>query len=121
MDLVTSRAWSYSWTGDDLTRIDRPDGTAIVYTYDDPAHPGYMTRIELKAPTAPPRRRAWEYDAQGNAVASWRGDVSKTGPDAVDVWELSFDNPVAPTVTTVTPPPGGSPAWRPGAPSATTR
>ena len=123
VDLVTSRAWSYSWTGDDLTRIDRPDGTAIVYTYDDPAHPGYMTRIELEGTDGTSTRveRAWEYDAQGNAVASWRGDVSKTGPDAVDVWELSFDNPVAPTVTTVTPPPGGSPAWRPGAPSATTR
>ncbi|MCP3996298.1 MAG: hypothetical protein GY722_14740, partial [bacterium] len=34
-------------TGSDLTRIDRPDGTALVYLYDDPAHPGYMTRAKL--------------------------------------------------------------------------
>ena len=31
--------WTYSWNGDDLARIDRPDGTAVEFSYTDPAHP----------------------------------------------------------------------------------
>ncbi len=41
--------------GSDLTRIDRPDGTALVYLYDDPAHPGYMTRAKLIGTDGTPR------------------------------------------------------------------
>ena len=53
VDGTTTRVWTYTWTGEDLTRIDRPDGTALEYLYDDPAHPGYMTRVPpSSAPTA---------------------------------------------------------------------
>ena len=38
IDGVTTSEWHYHWTGDDLTRIDRPDGTALEYAYDtDPS------------------------------------------------------------------------------------
>ncbi|MCB1034558.1 MAG: hypothetical protein KDD47_12070, partial [Acidobacteria bacterium] len=68
---------------------------------------GYLTRVE-KVGTLGGRRveAAWEYDAQGNVVAQWRGDAVKTGPNAIDLWQLSFDNPLLPTVTTVTDPLG---------------
>ena len=33
LDGSTSRVWTYTWTGNDLTRIDRPDGTALDYRY----------------------------------------------------------------------------------------
>ena len=106
VDLSTTRTWTYHWTGDDLTRIDRPDDTKIHYLYGDIAHPGYLTRITLEGTDGTSTRieRAYEYDARGNVVATWRGDADKTGPDAVDLWKLSFDDPTNPTVTTVTDP-----------------
>ena len=106
VDGTASRTWTYHWTGDDLVRIDRPDGTAVLYTYDDARFPGYLTRIELEGTDGTSTRieRAYEYDAQGNVIASWAGDVSKAGPDAVDLWQLAFDDPTTPTVTTVTDP-----------------
>jgi len=106
VDLSTTRTWTYHWTGDDLTRIDRPDDTKIHYLYGDIAHPGYLTRITLEGTDGTSTRveRAYEYDARGNVVATWRGDADKTGPDAVDLWQLSFDDPTNPTVTTVTDP-----------------
>jgi len=108
VDLSTSRIWSYSWSGDDLARVDRPDGTAIVYTYGDGRFPGYLTRIELEGTDGTSTRveRAYEYDDAGNVVASWAGDAVKTGPAAVDLWQLSFDDPAEPATTTVTDPLG---------------
>ncbi|HMB54132.1 MAG TPA: hypothetical protein VKU40_12505, partial [Thermoanaerobaculia bacterium] len=47
-DGTSELEWSYTWTSDDLTRIDRPDGTAWVMTYGDTNHPGYLTRLELE-------------------------------------------------------------------------
>jgi hypothetical protein len=48
---AASKTWAYQWSGDDLIRIDRPDGRALLFEYDDPgnpAHPdGYMTRAWL--------------------------------------------------------------------------
>ncbi len=57
-------------TGSDLTRIDRPDGTALTYLYDDPAHPGYLTRVTLIGTDGTSERitAAWEYDASGNVI-----------------------------------------------------
>jgi len=108
VDGATSHIWTYAWSGDDLTRVDRPDGTAIVYTYGDGRFPGYLTRIKLEGTDGTSRRveRAYEYDGEGNVTASWAGDVSKAAPDAVDLWQLAFDDPVEPTVTTVTDPLG---------------
>ncbi len=44
---AASRTWTYTWTGNDLTRIDRPDGTAWEFFYTDAANPGWMTRMDL--------------------------------------------------------------------------
>lgn len=102
-------SWSYTWTGDDLTRVDRPDGTAIRYTYGDARYPGYLTLIELEGTDASIRvERGYEYDAFGNAVRTWRGAPTPGDPAAVDVWQLAFDDPIDPTVTTVTDPLGNA-------------
>ena len=109
---AATKTWQYTWTGDDLARVDRPDGTALELFYDG-THPGYLSRIELVADVLPEEKsdpanrrvvRAYEYDTFGNVVASWRGDAASTGPDAVEVWRQSFDDPEHPTVTTVTDP-----------------
>jgi len=101
VDGATVRTWRYGWSGDDLVRVDRPDATAIVYSYGDGRFPGYLTRIELEGTDGTSTRveRAWEYDDQGNVRATWRGDPSKSGPNAVDLWQLAFDDPAEPTVT----------------------
>ncbi|MCH9648165.1 MAG: hypothetical protein K0U98_08000 [Deltaproteobacteria bacterium] len=108
-DSSTSRTWTYTWTLDELDRIDRPDGTALEFFYQDAAFPGYLTRVE-KVGTLGGRRveAAWEYDPLGNAVAIWRGDAVKTGPAAIDLWELSFDDTSLPSLTTVTDPLGAT-------------
>ncbi len=106
VDDTTTRVWSYTWTSGDLTRLDRPDGTAIEYLYDDPANAGYMTRATLIGTDGTSERitAAWEYDAEGNVVKLWRG--AATFEDGVDQWSFVFDNPVLPTVTTITDPLG---------------
>jgi hypothetical protein len=77
---AASRTWQYTWTGDDLIRILRPDGTKWELTYGDASNPGYMTRMELVGTDGSRRvETAWEYDARGNAVKIWRGDASFTG------------------------------------------
>ncbi|MDY7093740.1 MAG: hypothetical protein SX243_12280, partial [Acidobacteriota bacterium] len=102
-----TRTWTYTWDGDDLERIDLPDGRAWEFFYEDARFPGYLTRVEVVG-TEGGREVdvAWEYDALGNVMALWSGDVSKTGPDAVGLWQLAFDDPANPTVTTVTDPLG---------------
>ncbi|MFL6260858.1 MAG: RHS repeat-associated core domain-containing protein [Thermoanaerobaculia bacterium] len=104
---AASRTWAYTWTGNDLTRIDRPDGTAWEFFYADAANPGWLTRMDLVG-TDGSRRvdSAWEYDANGNTVKLWRGDPSFAGSNAVEKWSFSFDNPTLPATTTVTDPVG---------------
>ena len=101
---AASRDWLYTWSGNDLTRIDRPDGTAYEFIYGDAAHPGYMTRMDLVAIGGVSHRveAAWEYDVQGNVVRTWKGDVSATGTNAVERYSFSFDNASQPAVTTMT-------------------
>ncbi len=108
VDGITARTWTYTWTGDDLTRIDRPDGTALSYLYDDPSHPGYLTRITLIGMDGTSERitAAFEYDAQGNTTKMWRGAVDFA--DGVNRWEFAFDDPTLPTVTTITDPLGNT-------------
>jgi len=104
---AASRTWTYTWTGNDLTRITRPDNTKWEFFYGDAANPGWMTRMDLVG-TDGSRRvdAAWEYDSRGNTVKLWRGDTSSTGANAVGKWSFSFDNPSLPAVTAVTDPLG---------------
>ena len=81
VDGVTARSWGYTWSGQDLTRIDRPDGTSWLFRYDDPSNPGYVTRRTLRGTDGSERiDAARQYDRFGNLIKSWRGDVSSTGP-----------------------------------------
>jgi RHS repeat-associated protein len=101
------RTWTLTWNGDDLMRLDEPDGTAWEMTYGDPAHPGYLTLLE-RIGTDGSRRveSGWQYDSHGNVTALWRGDASPAGAEAVDVWQLAFDDPADPVETTLTDPLG---------------
>jgi RHS repeat-associated protein len=115
VDNLTTRTWEYVWSGDDLVRVNRPDGTALEFFYGDASLPGYLTRIELVGDVPPAEEtdpanrrviRAYEYSAEGRVTKTWRGDASPTGPDAVDLWLLGLNDPDIPTVATVTPPVG---------------
>ncbi|MGB6361054.1 MAG: hypothetical protein WBG64_00150, partial [Thermoanaerobaculia bacterium] len=111
IDGTTSRTWSYMWVGDDLTRIDRPDGTALELFYSDPRYPGYLTHLELVGTGGGRRvKQGWRYDDHGNVVRTWKGETTTApegdapGPGAVDVWSYAFDDPELPTETQVTDP-----------------
>jgi len=103
VDGTSEREWLYTWTGDDLTQVERPDGSVIEYLYDDPDHPGYLTLIDLVSEDGSERRheRGYEYDAEGNAYRTWRGATSFDDSTAVEKWELVFDDPADPTETRV--------------------
>ncbi|MEM7356355.1 MAG: hypothetical protein AAF657_36400, partial [Acidobacteriota bacterium] len=104
---AASRTWTYTWTGEDLSRIDRPDGTAWALRYDDGRHPGYLTRMTLVGTGGETRiRGAWEYDAEGNATHFWEGTIDKDDPAVVGRWQLAFDNDTLPSETTLTDPLG---------------
>ena len=115
-DGVTSRTWSYTWTGDNLTRIDRPDGTAWSFLYEDTRFPSYLTRMLLIGTDASERlEMAWRYDLGGNVIAIWRGDAVPAtygvapGPNAIDLWSFNFtafDLDGLPSETEVTDPLG---------------
>jgi len=109
VDGITSRTWSYTWLGDDLERLDRPDGIAWRFEYTDPAHPGFMTRMVLEGTDASERiLGAWEYDALGNVVRIWRGAAAFEDVAAVQKWSFTFDDPQLPTETVITDPLGNT-------------
>lgn len=117
VDGTTGRTWTYTWNGLDLERIDRPDNTAWRFVYSsDPALVGYLVRIDLLASSGGLSRveTAWEHDASGNATKIWRGDPSSNGPNAVDLWSLSYTNPQLPTSTQVTDPLGKTATYQIG-------
>jgi YD repeat-containing protein len=105
IDGVTDRTWSYTWTGENLTRIDLPDGRALEYVYGDLGHPGYMTQTRLIGTDTSVRiTAAFEYDPSGNVVRLWRGNA--VFASGVDRWQFDFDDPNLPEVVTVTDPLG---------------
>src|SRR5437660_3376096 len=80
----TSRTWTYTWSSDDLSRIDRPDGTALEFQYGDARFPGFLTRMDVVATDLSRRvETAWEYEAQANVQKIWRGAPVSNGPNAV--------------------------------------
>jgi YD repeat-containing protein len=110
VDGTSTHVWGYTWSGaGDLLRVDRPDGTAVELVYGDASWPGYLTRVE-EVGTSSGRRvvRAFEYDGSRRVARTWRGDVSSTGPDAVDL--NVFDYPDS-TTTAVTDPLGVTSTW----------
>jgi RHS repeat-associated protein len=101
-----TRTWSYTWSGDDLTRVDRPDGTAWEFFY-HATLPGALIRRDLVGTDLTRRvEGAWDYDTRGNVIKAWRGDPVSTGSNAVDVYTFSYNDPVLPTQTQVTDPLG---------------
>ncbi|HEY2293451.1 MAG TPA: hypothetical protein VGM86_22335, partial [Thermoanaerobaculia bacterium] len=107
VDGTTTRSWLYTWTGDDLTQITRPDGTALEFHYDDARFPGYLTRVDLVSTDLVHRvEAAWELDASGNVARTWKGDPSATGPNAVEKYTFAYTNPALPSQSTVTDPLG---------------
>jgi RHS repeat-associated protein len=108
-DGTTTRAWTFTWTGDDLTTIGRPDvcsglsaGTSWQLSYGDANHPGYVTQVRLLDCHNNSRIEAgFGYDTSGNVVMAWRGDPFFNGKDAADWYQLSFDSPALPAVTTM--------------------
>ena len=97
--------------GDELAELKSPDSTILRFVYAVLGRPGYMSRMDLEE-THPsgssdlPNRilRAWEYDDWGNVHRTWKGSTSfATG---VEQWTLDFNDPVLPTLTTVTDPLG---------------
>ena len=107
VDGTSQLVWTYTWSAHDLTRIDRPDGTALELVYGDARFPGYLTRLDLVGTDLARRvEGAWEYDAARNVQRTWRGDVSAAGPAAVDTYSFSFDNPLLPARTVLTDPLG---------------
>jgi YD repeat-containing protein len=107
VDGAAQRSWLYTWTGDDLTRIDRPDGTALEFHYDDTRFPGTLTRRDLVSTDFVHRvEAAWELDASGNVARTWKGDLAATGPNAVEVYTFSYTNPALPSQSMVTDPLG---------------
>lgn len=101
-----SRTWTYTWSAEDLIEIERPDLTRLVFTYGDPAHESYLTRVDLYPNQGGPRRvlRGWEYDFWGNVIKTWAG--ADDYANGVDRWALAFDDPALPSETTVTDPLG---------------
>lgn len=97
-----TRTWSYFWIGDDLQTIQRPDGTNWEFRYDDPARPGYLTRVDLTVGGAGRVEAAFEYDAFGNVARSWRGDPLFTGPNAIDRRQFAYGNAALPLTASVT-------------------
>ncbi|HEV7672504.1 MAG TPA: RHS repeat-associated core domain-containing protein [Thermoanaerobaculia bacterium] len=102
-----TRQWTYTWSGDDLHFISRPDGTTWEFRYDDPSHPGYLTRVDLLGTDGTSRRieQTFEYDSVGNTTAMCRGEIACTGPSAVapvDKMTFTYTNPTLPTQTVVT-------------------
>lgn len=103
---TSPRTWTYLWTGDELTGIERPDGTSWELTYDSTANvgrAGYLTQASLIGTDNTTARveAAFEYDSDGNVIKSWSGDTSFTGTDAVDRQEFTYDNPQFPASTEV--------------------
>ncbi len=90
-------AWDYRWAGDDLTEIDRPDGTALLFEYDGTT--GYMSKVTLRADDGTSTRvlRAWSYTPDGKVSETWKG--GDTPAAGTEDWKLSYDSSTQTTVT----------------------
>ncbi|HWM93497.1 MAG TPA: RHS repeat-associated core domain-containing protein [Thermoanaerobaculia bacterium] len=99
---TSSRTWSFTWSGDELTLAARPDGTSWQFLY-DATRPGYLTRVDLVSGVQLRVMAAFEYQTGTNNVAkSWRGDPAFSGSNATEKVAYSYTNPSFPTQAIVT-------------------
>ena len=105
------RTWTFSWTGDNLTKVERPDDRDVEIFYGDAQFPNLVTRMDLVGISLGRRvLTAWEYDASGMVFRMWRGHTDFNHVDAVDQWVFTYDDASAPTLTSVTDALGNPPA-----------
>jgi RHS repeat-associated protein len=105
----TNRTWTLAWSGDDLTAIQRPDvcsgpgiGSSWNFTYDSTHPQSYVAQVLLQDCLHNGRVEAeFQYDPSGNVIRAWRGDPSYSQPAATNAYQLSFDAPASPAVTTL--------------------
>jgi YD repeat-containing protein len=73
-----SRLWSYTYDGyDNLTSVKYPDGTYHSYFYSDRYNPYHLTGLNIGPSLTTDEGSSkieWEYDAYGNAIASYFRD-----------------------------------------------
>jgi YD repeat-containing protein len=108
----TKGPWTYTWSGDELTQIDRPDGTSWVFSY-HPSLEGHLTEMKLVEGGLSRVVQAWEYNAQGLVTGRWKGEGNldpdpELGDPPPELWSFSYDDPSEPTVTTAIDPLGDS-------------
>jgi RHS repeat-associated protein len=99
-----ARTWTYGWTGDHLTGIQRPDGTAWELTYGtNGAPPDHLSQIRLIATDGTSGRvaAAFDYDGASRVLHSWRGDPFFAGPNAVDKQTFTYTGAPLATETVV--------------------
>ena len=111
IDDVPERTWTYTWDGDDLQRIDRPDGTAVRFEY-SAVLGGHINRQYAVATDDSERiARAWQYDiTTGHVVKTWSGSEDFDAANAQEKYEFEYSgtDPLKPTTVTVTGPLGGT-------------
>ena len=109
---LVSRKWDYTWDGDDLTRIDRPDLTAVRFEY-SAVFGGYMRRqYEVATDSSERVVRAWQYDSNGQVFRTWSGAEDFDDANlAKEKYEFNYggSDPLRPTSVSVTGPNGGPP------------
>ena len=90
------QSWVYHWSGDDLTEIDRPDDTALLFAYD--AATGYLSKVTLQGSDGTSTRvvRAWSYDTDGKIAQVWKG--GDTPAAGTEVWSFTYDSSMQTTV-----------------------
>ncbi len=86
-----------------------------VFQYRSP-YGNLTAQVLIGSGANPPVRveRRWEYDVWGNAIRSWAGAWNWSDSGAVDKWSIQWDDPVNPTVATVTDPLGGTSVYQLG-------
>ncbi len=99
---TSPRTWTLTWDDDELTEVERPDGSIWQFTYDS-ARPGYLTRVTLVSGSDSRVEAAFSYLSGTNRIEhSWRGDTSFSGSNAVDKTTFAYTNVLYPTEAVVT-------------------
>jgi len=99
-----ARTWTYTWSGEHLYLIQRPDLTTWEFTYGANGAPAdALTQVRLIGTDGVTGRvmAAFDYYTDGRVKDSWRGDPLFTGPKAVDKQSFSYTGSPPATQTVV--------------------